>query len=324
VPTTRWRRPRPSASPEAKRLSLRASEPAPPRTTRCLSSEPLPQSLRRGSLKASASEPLRRRAGGASQRSGHGARPRSEATPSPTLPGAPARPGQSAARTALTGRTRPWLSTWRRAAVPVGRLRGLLKRGLRLVAPAAAGVAAALQRGARLLGQRLRVDARLRALRHAVEHAVEPVVVVCGGVEVAAPAVVSWLRWWRWLRCASTTTTAGAAAITTTTTTTTTTAAAAAATTTTVTNLGAAVKKASLLSEGRSLATEATPASIADSFRAQLADSSDAYSAARCSSIVGIVGSSALSARAPQECLSYLSTKVLRVLKRKESMPLLC
>ena len=43
---------------------LRASEPASPRTTRCLSSEPLPQSLRRGSLRASASEPLRRRTGG--------------------------------------------------------------------------------------------------------------------------------------------------------------------------------------------------------------------------------------------------------------------
>ena len=35
-----------------------------------------------------------------------------------------------------------------------------------------------------------------------------------------------------------------------------------------------------MLSEGRSLATEATPASTADSFRAQLAVSSDAYSAA--------------------------------------------
>ena len=46
------------------------------------------------------------------------------------------------------------------------------------------------------------------------------------------------------------------------------------------------MKKASLLSVGRSLATEATPASIADSFRALLADSSDAYSAAR-SCIVG-------------------------------------
>ena len=172
---------------------LRASEPASPRTTRCLSSEPLPQSLRRGSLKASASEPLRRRTGGASQRSGHEARPRSEAMPGLALPGAPARPGQPAARTALTGRTRPWFSTWRRAAVPVGGQRGLLKRGLRLVAPAAAGVAAALQRGARLLGQRLRVDARLRALRHAVEHAVEP---VCGGVVVAAPAAAG-RRWCR-------------------------------------------------------------------------------------------------------------------------------
>ena len=146
-----------------------------------------------GSLRASASEPLRRRTAGASQRSGHGARPRSEAMPGLTLPGAPARPGQPAARTALTGRTRPWFSTWRRAAVPVGRQRGLLKRRLRLVAPAAAGVAAALQRGARLLGQRLRVDARLRALRHAVEHAVEP---VCGGVVVAAPAAAG-RRWCR-------------------------------------------------------------------------------------------------------------------------------
>ena len=195
---------------------LRASEPASPRTTRCRSSEPLPQSLRRGSLKrgslkrgslrASASEPLpqslclraspeanRRRTGGASQRSGHGARPRSEAMPGLTLPGARARPGQPAARTALPGRSRPWFSTWRRAAVPVGRQRGLLKRRLRLVAPAATGVAAALQRGARLLGQRLRVDARLRALRHAVEHAVEP---VCGGVVVAAPAAAG-RRWCR-------------------------------------------------------------------------------------------------------------------------------
>ena len=144
-------------------------------------------------------------------------------------------------------------------------------------------------------------------------------VVVCGGVEVAAPAVVSWLRWLRWLRCASTTTTAGAAAITTTTTTTTTTAAAAAATTTTVTNLGAAVKKASLLSEGRSLATEATPASIADSFRAQLVDSSDAYSAARCSSIVGSRELRALGSRPTHRVPFHESLR--RVLKRKESAP---
>ena len=176
---------------------LRASEPASPRTTRCLSSEPPPQSLGRRQpqslcLRASP-EANRRRTGGASQRSGHGARPRSEAMPGPTLPGAPARPGQLAARTALPGRSRPWFSTGRRAAVPVGRQRGLLKRRLRLVAPAAAGVAAALQRGARLLGQRLRVDARLRALRHAVEHAVEP---VCGGVVVAAPAAAG-RRWCR-------------------------------------------------------------------------------------------------------------------------------
>ena len=172
-------------------LRLRASEPASTQSLRLRASGEA--ASREAASRASASEPLRRRTGGASQRSGHGARPRSEAMPGPTLPGAPARPGQPAARTALLGRSRPWFSTWRRAAVPVGRQRGLLKRRLRLVAPAAAGVAAALQRGARLLGQRLRVDARLRALRHAVEHAVEP---VCGGVVVAAPAAAG-RRWCR-------------------------------------------------------------------------------------------------------------------------------
>ena len=82
---------------------------------------------------------------------------------------------------------------------------------------------------------------------------------------------------------------------------TTTTAAAAAAT-----NLGAAVKKASLLSEGRSLATEATPASTADSFSAQLAVSSDAYSAAVSTERACIL--SEVFAKAPRSCGGFKRT----------------
>ena len=196
---------------------LRASEPASPRTTRCLSSEPLPQSLRRGSLKrgslkrgslrASASEPLPQSLSGgepeANRRRLSAQRPWSKATQrGHAWPHATRSPGQARPTRSADGAARPFQALVfdlapsrctgrppaRPAEAPPAPGRSSCRRRRRCASARRSSPWPASARRCATPGTATRRRTRRRTC-----------VWWCGGGGASGrwPEVVSWLRWWR-------------------------------------------------------------------------------------------------------------------------------